>query len=283
MGRKKTGLARNRKSKADPRDKVDSTPLPDGPVRDDFEYVPRGMRSIMKFKADIKKKQAEKRAAKIEAAKAPAAAGDGDVVAAANNGLEKEKKAAAAQKRKQNKQKHGSNLTSSQQIEKVSDMKIRKKESLAAFSRRVDKQAADVLATQTKKGTARVAKRKAWSEAKRDKKKAVREDRANRIEEAAGWVKEEDADPMFQEDEPEFGEVAMEPPRLQFKSRRAESQMKREPLLLMSQIKKKKAAAASGVAPIRQQTLDAERKRAIAAYREMKVRNKAARRAEAEE
>lgn len=100
-----------------------------------------------------------------------------------------------------------------------SGLKIRKKESLKQFSRRVDKEAADTLRLQVTRETNKSAKRKEWAAKKKEKKREEREDRADRI---AGATAEDDSQ-LFEQDQPDFGEVVMAPPQLALKLRRPES------------------------------------------------------------
>jgi len=63
-----------------------------------------------------------------------------------------------------------------------------------------------------------------------------------------------------------FGDVAQAPPQIKAKPRHSES-LRRDPLLLTKKLKKAKAVKN---APRKQQILDAERERVIAAYRAAK-------------
>lgn len=146
------------------------------------------------------------------------------------------------------------------------------RETLKAFSRRVDQQASEVLRNQASRSTNKAAKRKEWAAKKKEKKREVKAERAEKVADALGLGAPEE-NPLYSQDEPDFGEVAMAPPQLALKVRRPEAALHRKPLLLSDQLGKA-AVQRRTVNPHRASMLDQERTRAIDAYRAFKANNR---------
>lgn len=137
----------------------------------------------------------------------------------------------------------------------IKELKIKPRESLAAFGRRVDNAARAQLFADSHRHTNKAAKRKDWSAMKAAK---LKEKRSRKLTKQA-----ESKDDLFGKvDKVEFGEVAMAPPQLKQKPK-VKQTLKRAPLLLADKLK------TPSIAPIRKAMLESERDKAIKAYREL--------------
>jgi len=158
--------------------------------------------------------------------------------------------------------------TKGEEQEKMEDMKLKPNETLKAFSRRVDGVAAGSIRGVIFSKTNKAAKQRA-------RREKVKEKKRQHLAAAADRGMEQEEDLLFKSDRPRFGEVAQEPPRLQFKPRRPEKEMHRTPLLLQAQLAKaKQTGSGQGKhkqSPMQRKAMEAERARAIEAYRANKL------------
>eukprot|EP00050_Salpingoeca_kvevrii_P015487 m.47316 g.47316 ORF g.47316 m.47316 type:complete len:247 (+) comp6350_c0_seq2:44-784(+) len=148
----------------------------------------------------------------------------------------------------------------------VSGLVRKRGETLKQFERRVDREAATVVAQQARRVTATAERKRAFHKAKKEKEREKRKE-----------AQMEEDNTLSRRDHVRFGEVVSAPPTLASKPR-MKIAPKRAPLLLEAGVKKAsksskdKPTSSPPVAPARVAMLEAERQRAIDAYRMLKAR-----------
>lgn len=167
--------------------------------------MPRSMIRLMQLKAKLKKKDNQRKQ------DSQGAAASNNTSSTGQHGQQPQQPPSDSKaKSKPGQGGQGKGLSSA-----VADLKRKPKESLADFGKRVDTAAASEIYTAARKVTNKAAKRKAWSEEKKQKKR----DRGRLIEQREVQKKEGDA--LSQIDQVKFGEVVEAPPQIKAKPRNA--------------------------------------------------------------